>query len=90
MQRGHVTREAGKNHGRGFDIRAKKPGEQFKKASEHKKHPRLKQYRDEVHFNVTRRHGKVVQTVELHEWRKYGHQHDQDEHDFWHLALHNS
>ena len=41
-----------------------------------------------MHFNVTRRHGEIVQAIELHKWRKHCHQHYQQEHDFGHLALH--
>jgi len=41
-------------------------------------------------FHVAGGHGKVVQAIELHKWRKHGHQHDQQEYDFWRLALHKS
>ena len=41
-------------------------------------------------FHVAGGHGKVVQAIELHKWREHGHQHDQYEHDFWHLARHKS
>lgn len=89
MQRGHVTAKAGKNHGRWLDVRAKKPREKIEDPRKHKKHSRFKQHCYQVRFHVARGHGKVVPAVELHKWRKYCHQHDQNEHDFWHLALHN-
>lgn len=41
-----------------------------------------------MRFHVASGHGEIVQTVKLHEWREHGHQHDQSEHDFWHLARH--
>ena len=39
-------------------------------------------------FHVASGHGKVIQAIELHKGREYRHQHDQQEHDFGHLALH--
>ena len=80
--------EAGKNHGRRPHIRAKKLGKQLKNPGDYKKHSCLKQHGNDVHLNVACADGKIVQTIELHKWREYGHQHDQREHDFWHLARH--
>jgi hypothetical protein len=86
----NVTAEAGKNHGGWPDIRAKKFRKELEDAGEHKEHSRFKQHGNEVHFNVACANWKVVQAIELHKWREHGHQHDQDEHDFWHLARHKS
>jgi hypothetical protein len=41
-----------------------------------------------MRFHVASCHWEVVPAIKLHKWRKHGHQHDQQEHDFWRIALH--
>lgn len=62
--------------------------EEFKDPGDDEEHSRLKQHGNHVHLNVACTNGKIVQAIELHKWRKYGHQHDQGEYDLWHLARH--
>ncbi len=63
-------------------------GNKLKDPGKYKEHSRFKQHGNQMCFHVASSHGKVVQAIELHKWRKHGHQHDQQEHDFWRLALH--
>src|ERR1700686_3224932 len=80
-----VAAEARRNRHRGPDTEPQEGREERKNPGKDKKHSRLKQHGNDMHFNVACADWKVVQAVKLHKRRKHGQKHDQDEHDFWQL-----
>jgi len=66
VKRGHFADEAGERHCGRPITGSKQCRKELKDSGNHKKHSRLKEHGNDVHFDIARAHRKIVPAVELH------------------------
>ena len=75
FKRRYIPTDSRKNHCRRTHTGTQKRREEPENADNHKKHSGLKQNGNDMQFNIARGHWEPVPAIQLHKWRKNGHQH---------------